>query len=150
MATRLKKEEVLKENKDKDLQRAIKTALKVAQEAAIANGAPLTAAQADDIKKAAHEEMFFIEVADPDASANPNEPTRLKKVEAPCLKLRNQLQALQLRKLSNEQESLLRKLLSFEDTMWKYDSETLGHKLYELFFDWSSAHAEKSKKAILS
>ena len=94
--------------------------------------------------------MFYFEVADPDGPANPNEPTRMKKMEAPSLRLRNELKALQLKKLSTEQEGLLRKLLNFEETMWKYDSETLGHALYELFFDWREAQPEKSKQKILS
>ena len=94
--------------------------------------------------------MFYLEVPDPDSSTNPNEPTKLKKIEAPSLRLRNQLKALALKKLSPEQEGLLKKLLNFEDAMWKYDSETLGHKLYELFFDWTNAISEKSRQKLLS
>lgn len=147
MASKMKKEEMLKEAKDKDLQRQIKTALKTAQEAA---AEMLTPEQIEEIKRGPYEEMFYIEVPDLDVPSNPNEPTRTKKIEAPSLRLRNQLKALALRKLSPEQEGLLRKLLNFEETMWKYDSESLGHALYELFFDWREAHPEKSKQRILS
>lgn len=147
MSAKMKKEEFLKEAKDKELQRQIKNKIDEARALATEH---LTPEQIEEIKRGPYEEMFYMDVADTDGTVNPNEPTRMKKIEAPSLRLRNELKSLQHKKLSSEQEGLLRKLLNFDETMWKYDSETLGHALYELFFDWREAQPEKSKQKILS
>ena len=104
-------------------------------------GEPLNDEEKRKISEEAFEQMYMTFIDDD------KENTRIK-VKSSALIMKESLENIAKSQISKDQEALLKKLLTFEDCMWKYDSESMQSKIYELFFDWKEAIKPRPKNDI--